>query len=453
MHFGEFLKTRIVFFADRYTLVDNVREHIAAICTVPGTTVRVIDPFSDLWNSKDLQNSDGVIIHYSAGVIWNNIWNLKKTALIAEFSGIKIVFAQDEYRQVNRFQEKCAVMGINHIFTSVKPCDWKTHYPYLSDHGTTFSHVLPGYSTSRLLNLPFTYPSTKPKNVRYRSRQTPFYLGRHGQMKDLIDKELKSLSNTRNWVIDSSVDEEKRLFGRNWHNFLALARVSPTVEGGSSTWDFSGALEQKSWLAQNEGLSFSQYFDMTLRHVDGTLEYKTSSPRIFESASVGSVILALEGHYDGLLHNRLNCLMIDRLDSLEKALIELEDEALCDFLAENARLTLINQETFTYAFIQNEILKLFNLSGVNFSNTKPNVFSESNLKFDKSEWYLENYEAGVNSDKSFVKQLALIKARSSRLIILRVIYLFFPIRIKRRIDFFLKFYFPGIMQTITKYLH
>ena len=452
MHSGELLNNSFILFAEKYSVVENVREHISAIQMVPDLRIKLIDPITEKWDGRDLSCASGIIIHYSVSPIWNSIWHPNNVAKIRHFSGIKIVFVQDEYRQVNRFQELCATMGIQYVFSSVNAKTWATHYPDLVRIGVQFEKTLPGYVSNSLKDLCFTYPSMKEKYIGYRSRKVPFYLGKHGRQKVELDVSLRSLVGRSNWIIDSSVIEEKRLARTKWYDYLSKTRVSPTVEGGSSTWDFTGELEEKGRQAEIEGESFDEFYQRFLIRVDGKIDYKTSSPRIFESAAVGSVILAVDGDYDGLLQNNYNCLMIETLDHLEDALIQLEDESFCDFLAENARMSLIDEARNNFSTLQNRLSEIFWTDTLDPLRWKFASSLNLSLGLEKHPWIHEIDHIDSRHGTSALSLVKLLKRRSSRLLLPRIVYHILPNRTKSIVAFFLQSYLPKLLHWIKSYL-
>lgn len=432
------MKTSVLLFADKFSITQNVREHIDAITKIPNYQVYLSDPYSDKWNEDVLKQFDALIIHYSNSLIWNHIWTDKKLEMLHNFPGIKIVFVQDEYRQVNRFQEKCMRIGANFIFSSLQSGQCADQYPDLWKSGVQFRFTLPGYVSNNLQKKIFKQPSKKSPIIRYRSRNVPFYLGKHGQLKEELNQQLVKLKLTSGFEIDSSTDENQRLIGKKWYSFLRDSKISPCVEGGSSTWDFTGMLENKGTQAQAMGKSFSEFSSEFLAQYDGIQTYKTSSPRIFESAALGCVILAVRGNYDGILKDNENCMMINEsFSDLEYALEKLMDNSLCDYLASSARKQLIDDDRYSYQILQSQLQEV--LENAAFRKPKLhayNLFSESSF-LEKLPWELELSTQSSVNDKNIIEKYVYLRDISRKYLFLRYIRFLLPLKISRHIDYLL----------------
>ena len=282
----------------------TVIDHIEAIRAWSHNDVFVLPIFGDLPDELDLDAFDGLVIHYN--VVMSNEAYLSPLARwrIRQFRGVKAAFIQDEYRFVNATRSVMQTLGINVLFTSVPQDQVELVYPKsaLPEMKRTVS-VLTGYVAQQLLSLPVRPYHHRTIDVGYRGRRLPAWLGSLAQEKSMIADRFAAEAPEYGLAVDISCREEDRLYGQAWIDFLGRSKAMLGVESGASVFDFDGSIEKtvREAIAAHPDTSFEELRGRYLADVDGRIRLNQISPRCFEAAALGTLMVLYPGDYSGIL--------------------------------------------------------------------------------------------------------------------------------------------------------
>jgi hypothetical protein len=282
----------------------TVLDHIEAIRRWSRYEVFVLPMFGDLPDEVDLDAFDGLIIHYN--LVMSNQAYLSPLARwrINRFSGVKAAFIQDEYRFVNRTIGVMRTLGINVLFTCVPEDQVGLVYPdtALPEIKRKVT-VLTGYVPQQLLGPPVRPYDDRPIDVGYRGRRLPAWLGRLAQEKAMIADRFAADAAVYGLTADISCNEHDRLYGQAWVNFISRSKATLGVESGASVFDFDGSIEQavRAYQSAHPGASFEELDRRFLADVDGHIRLNQISPRCFEAAALGTLMVLYPGSYSGVL--------------------------------------------------------------------------------------------------------------------------------------------------------
>jgi hypothetical protein len=282
----------------------TVIDHIEAIRRWSRSDVFVLPIFGDLPDELDLEQFDGLILHYN--LIMSNAVYLSPLARwrVSQFSGVKAAFVQDEYRFVDSTVGVMRTLGIDVLFTCVPEDQVELVYP---DEALPAMKrkvtVLTGYVPEELLALPVVPYEDRTVDVGYRGRRLPAWLGSLAQEKTTIADRFLADAPAFGLTTDISTSEADRLYGDAWNRFVASSKATLGVESGASVFDFDGSVEQtiRSHLATHPQASFEELYDLFLADIDGKIRLNQISPRSFEAAALGTLMVLYPGDYSGIL--------------------------------------------------------------------------------------------------------------------------------------------------------
>jgi hypothetical protein len=100
--------------------------------------------------------------------------------------------------------------------------------------------------------------------------------------------------------------------------------------------------------------TYEEYRAKIFADLDGKLAIATASPRLFESAALGNVMLLHEGRYGGVILPDVHYIPIkEDYSNVHEVVDKMRDTAFCRHLAKSARRDLIESGDFTYpAFVR-----------------------------------------------------------------------------------------------------
>ena len=295
---------RILLLADDRHPANAVQNHIDAITNLSVNHVEVMNPIhSEVGLRLRFSRFDVFLIHYSIFILGEYFLPLQWRKFIIRFNGFKAQIIQDEYRHINAMKKSMSELGIDAVFSSLGVEVLEKVYSGDMLANTHFFSCLPGYipEDNHALNPPDI--RSRSFDIVYRGRTLPPNLGRHAKDKRMIGEQILAASMHYNLTVDIAIDEDSRIYGRNWLEFLMSGRATLGVEGGASIFDFDGRLEEivTMYTAIYPHADFETVWDALLREYEGNIVHKTITPKIFEAIASKTALILYPGNYRGIL--------------------------------------------------------------------------------------------------------------------------------------------------------
>jgi hypothetical protein len=294
----------ILLICDRVTgIAATVFDHIHALEKFSRHTVRRLEILGDIPASLDLNRFDVIVVHYTLVLCSDYYISPSARQRLARARALKAMFIQDEYRFVDKTIAAMKEVGIDLLFTCVPEEEIEKVYPARRLPGVIKVNVLTGYVPERLLKLPLRPLSERQIDVGYRSRDLPAWLGRLAQEKMFIGRRFQEDAKSYGLKLDISAREEDRLYGDNWIRFVRNCKAVLGVESGASVFDFTGEIQRKvdAHVARDPSVTFDALHDLYFAEAEGQIRLAQISPRCFESAALGTLMIMYEGNYSGIL--------------------------------------------------------------------------------------------------------------------------------------------------------
>jgi hypothetical protein len=227
----------------------TIRDHIDALKVYSKHKVRCFAHVGVLANhlpaAIELRQFDVLVIHYSVYLLNRNYLGPEARTEIAAFDGVRVLFVQDEYRQVDLMVSTIRDLCIDLLFTCVPELEIEKVYPEERLPGLVKISNLTGYVPEGLTRRPSPRISERPIDVGYRARIPPFWLGRLSVEKWQIASGFLDATRGYGLNCDLSASEEDRIYGKRWIRFLESCRATLGVESGASVFDFDGTIQQR----------------------------------------------------------------------------------------------------------------------------------------------------------------------------------------------------------------
>jgi len=333
----------------------TVIDHIDAFSKYSNHNIITWSSLSGLPDERTVENFDCIVIHYTLSLLYSNYIPPDSFKRLQDFKGIKVLFIQDEYRRVNFVCERIKSIGMDAVFSCAPPSVAQKLYHSL-DRNTQLLTTLTGY-------VPEALPKNKCKpmqdrtiDVGYRARKCPFFLGRKSYEKYEIGSRFLEQAHTADLNCDISSQEKDRIYGSKWIDFVSNCKTTLGTESGASLIDFTGKIEYRlnRWQAFHPFANFDDVPSHFLEE-DGKIDLQVISPRCFEAAALGTVMVMYPGEYSGLLEPGVHYIPLEKdFSNFEKVVSQLKDLSYLNEISENARLSLVDSGDFSYRkFIHN----------------------------------------------------------------------------------------------------
>jgi hypothetical protein len=329
-----------------------VRDFLFSFNAYSAHRYRYVFDYRQLDARFDLTPFDVILLFWTVDLLAPEMSEAMR-ARIAGARALKVLFRQDDYRDVDATNEAIRRLDVQVMFTCVTDADHERFYPrHALPRLEACYTVLPGYVPRYLERVRVRPDASRPIDIGYRSRAMPVYLGDLGQDKRIIAERFQVLAEQHGLRSDISIREEDRLYGRRWLRFLTSCRCVLGTPSGASVVDFTGDIRRncERHLALHPDTTYSEAKARFFADVDGRLSIDTVSPRVFEAAALRCTMVNHEGAYGGMLEPDRHYICVKRDYSNAPEVVDrIRDRAFCRRLAENAHADLIASGRFSYA--------------------------------------------------------------------------------------------------------
>jgi hypothetical protein len=331
--FGKYSKHNVV-----YVKLDEI-EHVAGV----------------------FDNFDAIVVHWSVCVFYDGTFPAEVRMMLRKFTGAKILFIQDEYRNITDVHENLLLMKIDTLFTLAPVEAIPIIYPKSVLGDITIIQCLAGYVPDIPSDLELLPYKQRSMDVFYRGRELPFWMGRHSYDKsDIAVKFLQhlKLNNITNFNVDIAYKEQDRVY-KDWYTCLGSAKAVLGVESGAEVWDLDGSIRAKieSFVENSPSLGFEEIEKRFFTGMPLCL-YHMISPRCFECAMLKTLMVLYEGEYSGILIPNKHYIPLKKdFSNIEQVLLMLQDADYCQRIIDQAYADVASNNTYTYEYFINSFDK------------------------------------------------------------------------------------------------
>lgn len=336
------MKLRVLLLCNKPTQNDaagTVLDHLSAFSLYSRHTLYTLSNIGDFPEPLNLGQFDVLIIHYSLSLL--NTYYLSATAkkAIRDFKGLKVIFIQDEYRQIYRIIESLNFLKVDVLFTCFSEQEMDKIYPATALPDVIKVSNLTGYIPERLLHQVSPRIQDRCLPVGYRARQLPFWYGELGFEKwDIVTQWHKHVPET---VLrsDLSYKERHRIYGDRWISFVTGCKAMLGVESGASVMDFTGELEKtvEHYQCRHPKALFHEVQRKFFSEQEGLYTLNQISPRCFEAIALKTALVLYEGHYSGILIPDRHYIMLKKdFSNIDSVVNVLQSDAFLQAMVDRA---------------------------------------------------------------------------------------------------------------------
>jgi hypothetical protein len=169
--------------------------------------------------------------------------------------------------------------------------------------------------------------------------------------KQVIGDEFKRRARNLNLVLDIESDENKRIYGDGWYQFLARCKGTLGSESGVTIFDIDDRVRETCELIHSylPDLPFEDLWKRYLHRFEDNIYYRTMSPRIFEAAAFQVCQIMFEGKYSGVVEPMVHYIPLKQdFSNFAEVLGMFRNRSLRNFLTMNSYKGLILSGTYSY---------------------------------------------------------------------------------------------------------
>ncbi|GGI80093.1 hypothetical protein [Legionella impletisoli] len=349
------MKLNILLFCDKPKKSKNantILDHISAFEQYSEHNILIYSMLRDIPPKLDLNKFDVIIVHYTLSLLYEYyISSLSKNKL-REFNGLKVLFVQDEYRQINKMITEINFINFDILFTCFPSSEIERIYPTSKLPNLVKYNNLTGYVPENLVGISSYERSSERKiDVGYRGRKIPFWLGELAYEKCSIVDQWKKYTANANLIMDISYHEDDRIYGEKWIQFLTSCKTTLGVESGASVMDFTGRLEKiidfhQKTFPEDSFYDVQKYY---LTEHEGKYKLNQISPRCFEAIALKTVLILYEGEYSGVLIPGRHYISLKKdFSNINKVLDAIKDNDFLQQMGERAYNEIVLSSQYSY---------------------------------------------------------------------------------------------------------
>ena len=305
------------------------------------------------WTAEpDFALFDVVVVHYGVRVCFEDHMSPAVERALAGYRGHKVLFIQDEYDSPEAARRWMERVGVDTVYTCLPAGAVQAVYPAGRFPGVRFLPTLTGYVPDdpgiedRALPL-----HERPVLIGYRGRSLAPIYGELGWEKYMIGREVRRLAQERGLPVDIEVDEDKRIYGAAWYQFLGSARATLGTESGCNLFDFDGSAARliRARQARDPSADYPS-LRAELAPYEGAIRTNQISPKIFEAIRTRTALVLFEGDYSGVVRAHEHYIPLKRdFSNFDEVVRQLQDDAALQELTERAYRDVIASGRYSYA--------------------------------------------------------------------------------------------------------
>jgi len=335
------------------TFTSTTQDYLLALQRFSDFEVDYIHVTHDARMNFDINVYDVVINNYCARLPFEGYVSKSYEESLANFRGLKIIAVQDDYDRTATLHRAMRRLGFHVLLTCIQPEFWSLAYPSSELPGLKIIQGLTGYMPEQLLtNAPRIQPLAERKTLlAYRGRRIGAKYGRLGFDKEEIGRRMIEICEARNIPHDIAMDDNSRIYGDAWFEFLGSSRAMLGSESGCNAFDFDGDLERRIAEFTEQNGRAPLYHDMieVLEPMERYFNVGQISPRVFECAVMRTPMVLFRGTYSNAIEADTHYIPLEKdFSNVDQVLAKLEDLDLLQGVADRAYEKLVLSGQYGY---------------------------------------------------------------------------------------------------------
>jgi hypothetical protein len=302
----------------------------------------------------ELSDYDVVFNNYCARLCFKDYVSDSYQDELRAFQGLKIISVQDVYNRTNTLREAISDLGFHVVMVSAPVESFDYIFGPQRNRDVTYIPTLTGFAPDpeSLVDIEVKPLNQRSVDVAYRGRDIGPLYGILGFLKYEIGRVVREACDRRGIPHNIAMDEDSRIYGRAWYEFIASARTMLGTDSGSNVIDFDGELEAHFKKLRDElggrPLPYEPYLPLVAEH-EKHVNMSEASPRLFECAALKTAMVLLRGHYSGVVEAEKHYIPLERdFSNLDDVLDQLTDIEALQQMADRTYDDLIASDRFSY---------------------------------------------------------------------------------------------------------
>jgi hypothetical protein len=322
------------------TFTTTTLEYLLALKRYSDFDVSYVHATHDAELDFELNAYDVVFQNYCVRLCFEDYVSRSYREALKRFRGLKILSVQDDYDRTSTLHRAIRELGFHVLLTCIQPEYWPQVYPQNELPGLQIVLGITGYMPEGIAERIHPVPLEQRRIViGYRGRDIGGRYGRFGFEKYEIGRRMKEICDSRGISHDIAMNEQSRIYGDAWYDFIGSCRVMLGSESGSNVFDFDGSIERKyEELSKERGGPVPyEEFRPYIEHIEKNFNVGQISPRIFEYAVMRTPMVLFKGRYSDVIRPNEHYIALEKdFSNVDEILERIEDMPALESMATRA---------------------------------------------------------------------------------------------------------------------
>jgi hypothetical protein len=340
----------LVAYSKYASFVTTTYDYLESFKRIEGANLRYLNVVKERTRKYSLDNFDVVVVSYCARLFINDHVVQGFKDALRKFVGITCVCVQDEYDHVDAEVRELLYIKPDIVFSCVPEGSHEYVYGPLLKTDVKIVRCLTGYVPNNIPDIDSITPlSERECVIGYRARKLSLAYGDLGRMKFEIGPTVKGKCQEYGVIEDIEWDENKRIYGELWSDWLFSMKATLITESGSNIFDFDGSIKKYCEQQFQANAPVSREMKKLLASKEEEIDMAQISPRVFEALVHGCALIGYEGAYSGILTSDVHYISLKKDHSnIDSIMEKIQDDGYLHRIWEQAYNHVIVSGSYTY---------------------------------------------------------------------------------------------------------
>lgn len=337
----------------QYVNIKFIYDHVSALETYSKHRISYAAATYHFNCDFDLSYFDVVVVHFALRMCYPGYLSPQFYKALQDYQGFKVLHIQDEYDLTETTRQAIEDIHFDLVYSCVPTPYLDKVYPQNRFPNTVFKNTLTGYVPINWQNFQNQIKPIKERScvLGYRGRILPFRYGHLAQEKWWIGKEMKAYCEIAGLAADIAYEENNRIYGSKWFDFILNCKAGLGTESGSNVFDDQGIIRNsiEAALKLNPNASYEEIHEKYIGDEDGKIVMNQIAPKIFEYMSLKTALVLFEGDYSKVILPDRHFIPLKKdFSNIPEVLEKLKDDHYLQTMVDRTYEDIILSERYTY---------------------------------------------------------------------------------------------------------
>ena len=327
--------------------INTIKDYVESFCNYSKNKIIITD-----WN-QIIPSADIIILHYS--IIHAILFQHEKERFkqyihfLSKYKGKVVVIIQDEYYDVNKIRLMLKLFNVDLILSCIPKEHQRTIYN--TTPKARIESVLTGYI---LKNKYFEKIKTiKERNILifYRGKNLPYYYGKLGRWKQNIGIKMKYYCDNHDIEnINIAWKQKDKIFGDAWIHTMHDSKVTLATPSGLNVFHYDNKIINACNYKERyiKGYTY-EMAEKEFNLQDGPIPMGQISPKMFEAAMCGTVLVMYPGTYNGIFKKNIHYIELQPdFSNIEQVMKKIQDDDYLQKMSNRTYKDIVESGKYSY---------------------------------------------------------------------------------------------------------